>query len=187
MVERSGRGWIGDTIRVALLTGVRLEEVAGLVAEQVDPGCRWYFVKKGKSDNAPRYVPLVGIARKVIKARLAKAKEGKGPLFPEVAVRKSTGKRGGAISQAFTRLRREVLGDHTDNELAQHCFRHTWRTAASRAGVDLRTAQVMGGWSRGGASDLVYDHGKELEHYCEEQAKVAAWLRSKGYLPAEEV
>jgi integrase len=172
---------LGDVVRVALLTGVRLEEVASLEASQVDPGGRWYTITQGKTDNAARVVPLVGMAQQAIKARLEKV-SGDGPLFGEVPVRKSTGKRGGSLSQAFTRLRREVLGDETDGELAQHCFRHTWRTAAGRAGVDLRTAQEMGGWSRGRASDLTYDHGKELEHYREEQAKVARWLKEKGYL-----
>jgi integrase len=172
---------LGDVIRVAMLTGVRLEEVASLEASQVDPEARWYTIRQGKTKNAARVVPLVDMAQVVIKARLDKVKDG-GPLFGEVPVRKSTGKRGGSLSQAFTRLRRDALGAETDGELAQHCFRHTWRTAANRAGVDLRTAQEMGGWSRGRASDLTYDHGKELEHYREEQAKVAAWLREKGYL-----
>jgi integrase len=172
---------LGDVIRVALLTGVRLEEVASLEASQVDSEGRWYTIRQGKTDNAARVVPLVGMAQDVIKARLGKVK-GDAPLFGEVPIRKSTGKRGGSLSQAFTRLRRDVLGEETDGELAQHCFRHTWRTAAGRAGVDLRTAQEMGGWSRGRASDLTYDHGKELEHYREEQAKVAAWLKEKGYL-----
>jgi integrase len=172
---------LGDIVRVALLTGVRLEEVASLEASQVDQEARWYTIHQGKTDNAARVVPLVGMAQEVIKARLGKV-NGSGPLFGEVPLRKSTGKRGGALSQAFTRLRREVLGEETDGELAQHCFRHTWRTAAGRAGVDLRTAQEMGGWSRGRASDLTYDHGKELEHYREEQAKVALWLKDRGYL-----
>jgi integrase len=172
---------LGDVVRVALLTGVRLEEVASLEASQVDTEARWYTILQGKTENAARVVPLVGMAQDVIKARLGKVKDG-GPLFSEVPVRKSTGKRGGSLSQAFTRLRRDVLGDETDGELAQHCFRHTWRTAAGRAGVDLRTAQEMGGWSRGRASDLTYDHGKELQHYRDEQTKVSRWLKEKGYL-----
>lgn len=172
---------LGDVIRVALMTGVRLEEVASLEASQVAPEALWYTIRQGKTENAARVVPLVGMAQEVIAARLRKV-NGEGPLFGEVPIRKSTGKRGGSLSQSFTRLRREVLGEKTDGELAQHCFRHTWRTAAGRAGVDLRTAQEMGGWSRGRASDLTYDHGKELEHYRQEQERVARWLREKGYL-----
>ena len=102
-------------------------------------------------------------------------------MFPELPLRKSTGKRGGTVTQRFTKLRREILGKETDGELAQHSFRHTWRTAAGRAGVDLRHVQVMGGWSRGNAPDAVYDHGLEAEQYREQQQKVAQWLREKGY------
>ncbi len=60
--------------------------------------------------------------------------------------------------------------------------RITNRTAARRAGVDLRHAQMMGGWSRGNATDTVYDHGLESEQYRQQQQKVARWLREKGYL-----
>jgi integrase len=122
------------------------------------------------------------VAREAIKARLAKVGKSGGPLFPELNVRKSTGKRGGALSQDFTRLRRKVLGAETDGELALHAFRHTWRTAARRAGVDDRTTKELGGWSLGGGADVVYDHGLEIERYVKDQEKVARWLKENGYL-----
>ena len=172
---------LGDIIRIALLTGVRLEEIAGLDCRSVDPKARWYTVEKGKTGNAARVIPLVDVAQRIVLRRF-KAANSTGPLFPELPIRQSTGKRGGAPSQRFTKLRREVLGGETDGELAEHAFRHTWRTAAGRAGVDLRAAQTMGGWSRGKASDLDYDHGLENEQYREQQKKVAQWLRQKGYL-----
>lgn len=172
---------LGDIIRIALLTGVRLEEIAGLACSAIDPKARWYTVLKGKSRNAARVVPLVDAAERIVKRRL-KAADNKGPLFPELPLRASTGKRGGMITQQFTKLRRKVLGKETDGELAQHSFRHTWRTAAGRAGVDLRHAQVMGGWSRGNAADAVYDHGLENDQYRDMQKRVARWLRQKGYL-----
>jgi integrase len=108
---------LGDACRVALTCGVRLEEIASLDAAQVAEGGRYYTITKGKTSNAARIVPLVGVAQGVIRARLKKV-NGVGPLFPDVPLRKSTGKRGGALSQAFTRLRRTELGAHTDGEFA---------------------------------------------------------------------
>jgi integrase len=172
---------LGDTFRVALMTGVRLEEVASLDAAHVDPEARYYVVTKGKTENAVRTVPLAGLAREVIKARLKKV-DSKGPLFPELPVRKSTGKRGGSLSQEFTRVRREELGDETDGELALHALRHTWATAARRVGVDERTWRELGGWTRGNGADVGYDHGLELKRYQRDQEKVARWLKDKGYL-----
>jgi integrase len=172
---------LGDIIRVALLTGVRLEEVAALQASQFDEDGKGYEVKDGKTENATRYVPLTSLALKTLKPRLNKVKED-GLLFPELKVRSSTEKRGGAISQKFTDLRRDVLGDHTDGKLVLHSFRHTWRTAARRAGVDLLTTHEMGGWSRGNHSDDEYDHGDVREHYHREQRKVAQWLKREGFL-----
>jgi integrase len=122
---------------------------------------------------------LVGVAREVIKNRL---KVHAGPLFPELTVRKSTGKRGGKLSQAFTQLRRRTLGMETDGALALHAFRHTWATAARRAGVDDRTARELGGWSLGGGAETVYDHGLEIERYLKDQERVARWLKANRYL-----
>lgn len=172
---------MGDLIRVALLTGARLEEVAALDASQVEQDATGYHIRRGKTENAARYVPLVDEAQRVIKARLKKA-GASGQLFPEFPKRNSSGKHGGAASQKFTRLRREILGEHTDDELALHSFRHTWRTAARRAGVDFRTSSELGGWSLGRASDLTYDHGLEREQYRKDQQKVGRWLRKGGYL-----
>ena len=173
---------MGDTIRVALLTGVRLEEVVGLDAAQVDPEGRWYYVKKGKTDNAPRFVPLVDKAQDVIKARMEKVK-GEGPLFPDAPLRPSTGKRGGAVSQEFTRLRRTILGNDTDGELKEHCFRHTWRTMAGRADIGTDHMLEMGGWAMpNNRNDKAYDHHLEEAQYRERQLKVAQWMRDKGYL-----
>lgn len=173
---------LGDTLRVALLCGVRLEEVASLDASQVDPEGRSYSIREGKTANAARLVPLVGIARDVIKARLAKVNGG-GPLFPETKVRASTGKRGGSLSQQFTRLRRDKLGRATDGKLVLHSFRHTWTTAARRAGVDVRTSDELGGWtvSRGNAR-VIYDHGLEAHQYEHQQQRLMDWFLRNGFL-----
>lgn len=172
---------LGDIVRVVVMTGVRLEEVAGLDAAQVEPEARWYTIERGKTENAARIVPLVGMAQEVIKARLKKAGSS-GPLFPELKVRKSSGRRGGSISQAFTRLRRSVLGKHTDGLLKEHSFRHLWRTAARRAGVDTQTIVELGGWSAGKGAEQIYDHGLEIEEYRRSQETIADWLCKNGYI-----
>jgi integrase len=172
---------LGDVMRIALLTGVRLSEIMEIDASWVDEDGKGYTVPKGKSESAARYVPLVGPAQDVIQRRMKAVKE-KGSLFPERGKRKSDSKRSPAVSSAFTRLRRKVLGEQTDGELAEHSFRHTWRTAARRAGVDLRTSSELGGWSRGDSVDTVYDHGLEKTRYRQEQEKVARWLAEQEYL-----
>lgn len=181
---------LGDVIRIALLTGVRLEEVASLEAIQVEPGARWYTValkrkkasgRKGKSPAARRVVPLVDVAQEIVKRR-TEAVNREGALFPELPIRPSSGKRGPALTKAFTALRRKVLGKDTDRELDLHAFRHTWRTAARRARIDMRGTLEMGGWKVTKSNDAPYDHGLEEEQYREEQQKVVNWLRVKGYL-----
>lgn len=172
---------IGDVIRIALLTGARLEEIVSLNAAFVDDDGGGYSIPLGKTENAVRYIPLVGEAKRVVAKRLKSPGED-GSLFSDLTVRQSTNKRGGAVSQSFTRLRRKVLGKETDGELVEHSFRHTWRTAARRAGVDLRTAHEMGGWSSGGHTDETYDHGLEQKQYRKEQMRVYRWLKTNKYL-----
>jgi hypothetical protein len=131
--------------------------------------------------GAVRFIPLVGVAWDVVKARLDKHKTG--PLFPELTLRKSTGKRGGALSQEFTRVRRRVLGDETDNELDFHAFRHTWRTIAHQAGIQTNDALEMGGWAAEKTNDSPYLHGLRAEQYIQCQKAVLGEFRKLKYLP----
>jgi integrase len=65
--RRRRREALGDVVRVGLLAGVRLEEVASLDVSQVEPEARWYTIRKGKTESAARVVPLVDAAQAVIK------------------------------------------------------------------------------------------------------------------------
>lgn len=173
---------LGDLLRVGLLTGVRLEELVSLRIEQVDEGARGYRIIEGKTTNAARYVPLVGEAKTIITRRM-KAKGNDGRLFPELALRKSSGKYGAVLSTRFTRLRRSVLGEETDGELALHALRNTWRTNGGRAGVSESILQVMGGWSsEGPRQDDTYNEGLLKEQYIECQKQVHDYMKREGYL-----
>ena len=177
---------LGDFIRLALSTGARLEEIAAMDVTAVEKDGFSFRVIGGKTVNAARYVPLVGVAQEVMQRRLKKHR-GAGPLFSELSVRQSTGKRGAALSQKFTRLRRKVLGEETDGQLVEHSFRHTWRTAARRAGVDELTIKELGGWDKGDGAEHIYDHGLEKERYQEAQRKIVSWLVDQGYFGDEVV
>jgi integrase len=190
---------LGDAMRICFTNGVRREEVTGLDASNIFENGRYYRVteKIGKTENAARIVPLIGIAREIIERR-CKAVNGKGPLFPDLPL-DEIGKRGSVITQRFTRLRRRVLGEETDNSLDLHAMRGTWRTAAERSGVAHRTrarlsggslrdpnrkartiVEELGGWAVD--SDLPYDHGPEIDASEEAQRAIYNWLVKQGYL-----
>ncbi|MGR3650101.1 MAG: tyrosine-type recombinase/integrase [Shimia sp.] len=142
----------GDLLRLALVTGCRVDEVGSLKLEHVEQGGSGFVVAKGKTENARRYVPLAADARRLMTKRveIAAAQQIQTPvqdqrLFPEWPLKPSTQKVN-AASQWFTRYRRATLGDVTDGKLVMHSFRHTWRTVARRAGVSEDRIFEVGGW-----------------------------------------
>jgi hypothetical protein len=40
----------------------------------------------------------------------------------------------------------------------------------------------LGGWGLGSATDLPYDHGREIEQYERDQKKIADWFKRNRYL-----
>ena len=170
----------GDVVRLAIATGCRADEIAMIAAEQVKEGGVGFYLLDGKSKNARRFIPVVGAARVLLKARL-EAHGASGRLFPEWPIRPASGK-AAAVSQWFTRFRRKTLGAETDKRLALHSTRHTWRTVARRARIDEAAINDLGGWAGPRKSNSVYDHGL-LEGQLEEaQQQVWDELERAGYL-----
>ncbi|PQV57838.1 site-specific recombinase XerD [Defluviimonas denitrificans] len=126
----------GDVIRLAIATGCRVDELASLNVAQVKPDGTGFRVEDAKTKNGNRFIPVVGEARTLLQARLA-AHGSTGRLFPEWPIRPATEK-AAAVSQWFTRFRRDTLGEETDGRLTMHSTRHTWFTVALRAGLQER-------------------------------------------------
>ncbi|PIL19453.1 hypothetical protein P775_15040 [Puniceibacterium antarcticum] len=172
----------GDVLRLALVTGCRADEIASLKQAQVDPQGRHFSLIVGKTANAVRFVPIPEGAQGLLRARLEANPESE-RAFPEWPVRASVGKVY-ALSQWFTRFRRDVLGDASDGTLALHSMRHTWRTVARRARVNEADINDLGGWAGPRSSNSAYDHGLLEEQLREAQEKVWTELARAGYLKA---
>lgn len=178
----------GDLLRLALITGCRVDEVGSLKLTDVKEDGTGFTVPKGKSENARRYIPLVEDAERLMLQRFTMAsREQSGlphkerRLFPEWPLKPSTQKVNSA-SQWFTRYRRKVLGAETDGRLAMHSFRHTWRTMARRAGVPEDRIHELGGWEGNRTASKQYDHGLTEELLTCVQMTVWQALRAEGYL-----
>lgn len=170
----------GDLFRLAIATGCRADEIATLRTDQVRGDGSGFKITEGKTKKALRFVPVVEDARDLLEARMT-AHGSTGRVFPEWPVRPSTGK-AAAVSQWFTRFRRETLGTDTNNRLTLHSTRHTWRTVARRAGLDEAVVQDLGGWEGRRGTDAVYDHGLHEEQLEAAQRRVWGWLKDHGYL-----
>ena len=179
-----------DILRLALATGVRADEVASLELMHVEPDGAGFTIPDGKTHNARRFIPLVEDAQRLLRERVIAAAEAQEDrlsderrLFPEWPQRPSNGK-ASAVSQWFTRFRRDTLGADTDGRLVMHSFRHTWATLAKQAGVPRDIRQELGGWAKEKEAMDVYDHGLERKQLREWQQKVWDALKEAGYLEA---
>ncbi|MEM7178939.1 MAG: tyrosine-type recombinase/integrase [Pseudomonadota bacterium] len=162
---------LGDVMRVCIATGCRAGEVAALTQRDVETTGQGFFVREGKTKNASRYVPLFGLAREIISVRASAATPSNSTLFPDLPRNKKTGKSSARISQKFTRLRRRVLGEETNDRLSLHNTRHTWRTIARNAtDVPDRVVDELGGWAGQSTTSRPY-----LHHLNGEEYRQAAW------------
>ncbi|MFC6642916.1 MULTISPECIES: tyrosine-type recombinase/integrase [Sulfitobacter] len=172
----------GDILRLALVTGCRADELGSLPQSQVAKDGTALHIPSGKSANAKRTVPVPIGAQALIRQRLAVHSDEE-RLFPEWPIRKSVGKVY-ALSQWFTRFRRDVLGTTTDNNLSLHSLRHTWRTVAGQARVPDADIYQIGGWAKEQHSSSVYDHGLLPAQLVKSQEDVWEMMLELGYLEA---
>jgi len=86
------RDRLGDIMRLALVTGCRSGELAGLPVQAVDEGATGFRIIDGKTANASRYVPLLEPAQVLIGQRLESLPARADRVFPEWPIRPRTGK-----------------------------------------------------------------------------------------------
>ena len=104
-------------VRLCLLTGQRVGEVAGIRAEEIDTQARTWTIPASRSKNKHAHtVPLTDAAFEIIEAKLAAG----GKLFPDAG-------NSAAIGKALTRAK---LGDWT-----MHDLRRTFTTNLQKLGV----------------------------------------------------
>jgi integrase len=156
---------------VGLFRGARVEEVAGLMAEDVrQVEGAWAIevrpneLRKLKTAASRRMVPMhseleaLGFLGYVEE----RGKRGGGPLFPELAAAKNGP--GDAASKAFAYWRKRVgVGTAGEGRSPKsfHSFRHALSARLEDAGVEQYAIDVLGGWRNPTRSTGVYG-GKRI-------------------------
>jgi integrase len=170
---------LSDAIRVAALSGMRLEEIYQL--RVADCAGDEFNIRKSKSAAGVRRVPIhTGLAGVV--ARRVAGKAATGYLFHEPTTPASRGgQRSGAMSQMFGRYRIR-LGVHEREDGRRHSrvdfhsLRRWMITQCRQAGIDQATVAAVVGHEVGNLTDDVYSSGpsKAQRRACVESVKLPA-------------
>jgi site-specific recombinase XerD len=144
---------LADAMRVAALSGMRIEELYQLTVADCEGG--WFRVRHAKTRAGVRRVPIHSGLLTIVTRR----SDGKGRsnfLFHEPGPPRAGRQRSMALSKRFGRYR-QGLGVHDQVEGARHSrvdF-HSWRrwfvTTARNAGVDRATVAAVVGHATGTA------------------------------------
>lgn len=145
-----------DLVRLALVTGARLDELCSLqAADAVELKDGWWLkISEGKTQAAVREVPIHDSAAHVVKGR---RKTSDGFLFPGLAPGGPDAKRSWNVSKAFGRYCAKL--GLSDKALVFHSLRRTFTEALEAAEVletttklligHARSSQTYGGYSKG--------------------------------------
>ena len=157
-------------LRLCLLTGQRVGEVAGIAVKEIDQqNWLWNLPKERSKNNRQHVVPIDGEARSIIKAWLARADEFNGAhLFLT-----TTGKPMAAthVGNALGHARNGI----ETAPFTAHDLRRTVVSHMARMGIDrLTIAAVVNhvGTTKAGITGSTYDHHDRLS---EKRCALIAW------------
>ncbi len=180
---------LSDAIRVAALSGMRIEEIYRLTVTDALHG--WFRVRATKTKAGRRNVPVHSALAPIIERRTV----GKAPdahLFPEPGPARPGRERSMAASKRFATYRRSVgVDDRPDNQRQSrvnfHSFRRWFVTEARRSNDKAVVAAVVG-HKTGNLTDDIYSGGPDdaARQRCVESSAAAVrqldrrWPRPGG-------
>ncbi|MBM2715840.1 integrase [Mesorhizobium caraganae] len=168
LLSGPGTQQMHDLMRIAALTGARLEAIVDLKIRDCQGGT--FTFKPQKKEPGARDCPIHSALKAIVQRRIA----GKSPeddLFPEwppVRKKDSMRERSFKASNHFTAYRRDVqVEDVRDGKRRSlvnfHSFRRWFITKAERAGQPESTIQTVVGQKRASIAFGVYSAGPTLE------------------------
>lgn len=152
---------LADLIRVAALSGMRLEEVYRLTVADCADG--WFAVRVSKTRAGRRRVPIhADLAAIVARRRVGKAPDAF--LFHEAGAKVEGRGRSMAVSKAFGRYRQaQGVHERADGKRHSavdfHSLRRWFVTTARNAGQDQAMVAAVVGHETGNLTDDVYSGG----------------------------
>ena len=152
---------LADLLRLALVTGCRLEELCALKKADVlkRKDGYWFVITEGKTEAAIREVPVHASVNHVGERQ----RRGNGEhLFGEIAPG-AYGRRSHHVSKAYRRYREMVGVGERGQDF--HALRSTFTGVMEGAGVPVHTIQLLIGHSRRATmgTTAIYAHGERVD------------------------
>jgi integrase len=151
------RPLISDFIKIAALTGARLEEIGRLQVRHVNLTEASVFLPGTKTEAAPRTIPLHQGLHSIFSTRI-EGKQSDAWLFTELPERDAVSPMGrtSPISKAFTRYRRALgIDDHAEGQRNSRVTFHSirkWTThQLVESGASDGVIEDIMGWGRRGS------------------------------------
>ncbi|MBY0610960.1 MAG: tyrosine-type recombinase/integrase [Beijerinckiaceae bacterium] len=178
LLEGSAKPIIADFIRIAALSGMRIDEICRLRVRDCENNL--FYVSKAKTQAGVRYVPI----HPDLHAILERRQKDKGPdeyLFNELKDPKagSASERSMPVVKAFSRylrkLKLEVLvGDKKRSLVTFHSLRRWFVTKAEQAGQPEAIIAAVVGHKRAGMTLGLYSAGPSADQFkvCVEAVKL---------------
>ena len=167
---------LSEMMRVAALTGMRVEEASRLTVAMCADGI--FRVPGSKTDAARRDVPVHPDLLPIV-ARRCQGRPQNAYLFPELGDPNRHGERSAAFVKRFTRYRGEVgVDEKVEGQRRSLTNWHSWRrwfiTAALQAGQPERVVQQVVGHKLTGLTTGTYFGGDTIEakRACVEAVKL---------------
>ncbi|WP_106725116.1 DUF6538 domain-containing protein [Pseudaminobacter soli (ex Li et al. 2025)] len=143
LLNGDGGPMLNDLMRIAALSGMRIEEICQLYVSDCEGGV--FNIWAGKTDSARRTVPIHSGLKRIIERR-TKGKEGNAFLIDDLPpVPKSRETRSDPAAKRFTRYRRDLGVDERPNDKAKsNVDFHSFRRWFIRKARDAKLAGAQG-------------------------------------------
>lgn len=177
LLEGKAKDFLKDAIRIAALSGMRVEEIAQLRVENIGPD--GMEIVKAKTKAGERTVPIHSALASLIETRVKGAVNGwLFPELPEVA-EDSVMERSQKIVKAFVTYRRalgieDMVEGSRQSRVTFHSLRRFFVTEAERAGQPIPIIEFVVGHKREGMSAGRYSGGPSFQQRkaCVEAVKL---------------
>lgn len=142
---------LSDAMRIAALSGMRLEEIYRLTVERCGDG--WFRVRGAKTEAGERDVPMHSALAAIV-ARRTKGKPPTAFLFPEAGAPREGRERSMAVSKRFGHYRQRLhVHDRAEGQRQSAVDFHSWRrwfiTMAEQAGQPPHIISAVVGHEEG--------------------------------------